>query len=58
MFDAEALVFVADGRFHLEAAMIANPELPALRYDPYARTLTREGYDHARMRATRSAAIA
>ena len=27
----EALVFVADGRFHLEAIMIANPTLPAFR---------------------------
>jgi 2-(3-amino-3-carboxypropyl)histidine synthase len=25
------LVFVADGRFHLEAAMIANPQLDAYR---------------------------
>jgi hypothetical protein len=29
--DADALVFVADGRFHLEAIMIANPQLPAYR---------------------------
>jgi hypothetical protein len=29
--DADALVFVADGRFHLEAIMIANPTLPAYR---------------------------
>ena len=29
---ADALVFVADGRFHLEAIMIANPDLPAYRY--------------------------
>jgi 2-(3-amino-3-carboxypropyl)histidine synthase len=28
---ADALVFVADGRFHLEAIMIANPWLPAYR---------------------------
>ena len=27
----DALVFVADGRFHLEAMMIANPSLPAFR---------------------------
>lgn len=29
---ADVLVFVADGRFHLEAIMIANPWLPAYRY--------------------------
>lgn len=28
----EAIVFVADGRFHLEALMIANPTIPAYRY--------------------------
>jgi 2-(3-amino-3-carboxypropyl)histidine synthase len=44
---ADALVFLADGRFHLEAFMIANPGLPAYRYDPYGRHLTLEQYDHA-----------
>lgn len=28
---ADAIVFVADGRFHLEAIMIANPTIPAYR---------------------------
>jgi 2-(3-amino-3-carboxypropyl)histidine synthase len=55
---ADAIVFVADGRFHLEAIMIANPSIPAYRYDPYARELTRERYDHVGMRAARRAAIA
>jgi hypothetical protein len=27
--------------------MIANPAIPAFRYDPYGRVLTREHYDHA-----------
>ena len=30
--DTEAIVFVADGRFHLEAIMIANPAIPAYRW--------------------------
>ena len=47
------IVFVADGRFHLEALMIANPDIPAYRYDPYARVLTRERYDHEDMRRVR-----
>ena len=55
--DCEAVVFVADGRFHLEAIMIANPDTPAYRYDPYARTFTREQYDHDGMRAVRRSAI-
>jgi 2-(3-amino-3-carboxypropyl)histidine synthase len=54
---ADVAVFVADGRFHMEALMIANPALPAFRYDPYARTLLRETYDHAGMRASRAAAV-
>jgi len=54
---ADAIVFVADGRFHLEAIMIANPTIPAYRYDPYARKLTREYYDQAGMRAARQAAV-
>lgn len=29
--DTDALVFVADGRFHLESIMIANPTVPAFR---------------------------
>ena len=53
----DGIFFVADGRFHLEAMMIANPGVPAFRYDPYSRELTRERYDHQGMRAARRAAI-
>ena len=31
------MLFIADGRFRLEAAMIANPNLRVLRYDPYSK---------------------
>ncbi|CAL8464545.1 g4080 [Coccomyxa elongata] len=55
--DADAIVFVADGRFHLEAIMIANPAIPAYRYDPYGRVLTLERYDQAGMRAVRRRAV-
>lgn len=54
---AEALVFVADGRFHLEAFMIANPGIKAFRYDPYLGVLFLEEYDHAGMKAARRQAI-
>ena len=53
----DAILFLADGRFHLEAIMIANPDVPAYRYDPYGKTMTRERYDHAGMRAARRAAV-
>lgn len=54
---ADAIVFVADGRFHLEAIMIANPAIPAYRYDPYERKLTIEQYDHTGMLQVRRKAI-
>ncbi|KAF5397329.1 Diphthamide biosynthesis protein 1 [Paragonimus heterotremus] len=53
----DALIYLGDGRFHLESAMIANPLFPAYRYDPYDKSLTREYYDHRLMRARRKAAV-
>ena len=50
---ADAVVYVGDGRFHLEAVMIANPKLRAFRYDPYEKKLTEEFYDHDQMRIVR-----
>lgn len=38
--------------------MIANPSVPAYRYDPYSKVLSREHYDHQRMQANRQEAIA
>lgn len=55
--DANQLVYVADGRFHLESAMIANPTLPAYRYDPYSKSFTKETYEHRIMLAQRRAAV-
>ncbi|XP_073902686.1 2-(3-amino-3-carboxypropyl)histidine synthase subunit 1 isoform X3 [Castor canadensis] len=56
--EVEAIVYLGDGRFHLESVMIANPSVPAYRYDPYSKILSREHYDHQRMQATRQEAIA
>jgi 2-(3-amino-3-carboxypropyl)histidine synthase len=55
--DANTLVYVADGRFHLESAMIANPTLAAYRYDPYSKSFTREAYAHGTMLRQRRAAV-
>jgi 2-(3-amino-3-carboxypropyl)histidine synthase len=33
--------------------MIANPHIPAFRYDPYSKKVTRERYDHNRMKEIR-----
>ncbi|XP_052052069.1 2-(3-amino-3-carboxypropyl)histidine synthase subunit 1 isoform X1 [Apodemus sylvaticus] len=56
--EVEAVVYLGDGRFHLESVMIANPNVSAYRYDPYSKVLSREYYDHQRMQATRQEAIA
>jgi 2-(3-amino-3-carboxypropyl)histidine synthase len=53
----KVIVFVADGRFHLEAAMIANPSYEAYRYDPYAKLLTQEWYDTIKMKKLRYQSI-
>ncbi|KAK3630408.1 Diphthamide biosynthesis protein 1 [Elasticomyces elasticus] len=42
----DLILYLGDGRFHLESAMIHNPSLPAYRYDPYSRRMTHETYDH------------
>ncbi|AET38801.1 2-(3-amino-3-carboxypropyl)histidine synthase Ecym_3310 [Eremothecium cymbalariae DBVPG len=53
----DAIVYVGDGRFHLESAMIHNPEISAFRYDPYSRKFTLEGYDQKQLVELRSSAI-
>lgn len=58
--DTDAVVFVCDGRFHLESAMIQNPHVKQgfFRYDPYYKTLTQEGFAYDDMHKQRRAAIA
>ena len=55
--DADLLIYLGDGRFHLESAMIANPSLKAYRYDPYSKVFSAESYDHALMKKNRIAEI-
>ncbi|TFK43176.1 diphthamide synthesis protein [Crucibulum laeve] len=55
--EADALIYLGDGRFHLESIMIANPTVPAFRYDPYTKKLTRERYDHHEMQTVRDDAV-
>ncbi|EGO01709.1 hypothetical protein SERLA73DRAFT_103652 [Serpula lacrymans var. lacrymans S7.3] len=55
--DVDALIYLGDGRFHLESIMIANPTVPAFRYDPYSKKLTRERYNHEEMRTVRDEAV-
>ncbi|KAI0796761.1 diphthamide synthesis protein [Abortiporus biennis] len=55
--DVDALIYLGDGRFHLESIMIANPSVPAFRYDPYSKKFTRERYNHSEMRTVRDQAV-
>lgn len=54
---ADAILYLGDGRFHLESMMIANPTIPAFAYDPYNKLMTVEKYEHEKMRGTRKEAI-
>jgi len=53
----DMILYLGDGRFHLESIMIHNPNIPAYRYDPYARTLTHETYGHKEMQDVRRRAV-
>lgn len=53
----DAIVYVADGRFHLESIMIANPGVPAYKYDPHSKLFTIEEYDNVKMLAIRKGQI-
>lgn len=55
----DGILYVGDGRFHLEAIMIANPHLQGayFRYDPYSKRFSLEGYNHQEMHNRRLAAI-
>lgn len=56
---ADMILYLGDGRFHLESILIASPSLRAYtyRYDPYTRRLTHEGYGHEEMHSLRRDAI-
>ncbi|KAJ2805204.1 Diphthamide biosynthesis protein 1 [Coemansia helicoidea] len=56
--DIDVIVYLGDGRFHLESIMIHNPELPAYAYNPYNKRFTRERYSHDEMQSLRQNAIA
>lgn len=54
---ADIVVYLGDGRFHLESIMISNPEIKAYKYDPYSKKFTFEKYDHNTMQDVRKASI-
>nr|MBE5724750.1 putative diphthamide biosynthesis protein 1 [Cucujiformia] len=53
----DAVIYLGDGRFHLEAVMIANSKIESYRYDPYKKEFTREYYEHEWMNSIRKKSI-
>nr|MBE5724772.1 putative diphthamide biosynthesis protein 1 [Cucujiformia] len=49
----DVIIYLGDGRFHLESIMIANPKIEAYRYDPYEKEFTKEYYDYNEMNSIR-----
>lgn len=54
---AAAVIFVGDGRFHIESCMIRNSHLRFFQYDPFKQQLTREVYQTEQMRVIRAEQI-
>ncbi|XP_013145150.1 PREDICTED: diphthamide biosynthesis protein 1 [Papilio polytes] len=50
---SDVIIYLGDGRFHLESVMIANPSIPAYKYDPYEKKFTSEVYEHKLMQTNR-----
>jgi 2-(3-amino-3-carboxypropyl)histidine synthase len=53
----DVVIFIADGRFHLESVMIQNPHVLFFRYDPFNKKLFREQYNHEILHRQRQQAI-
>nr|MBE5724737.1 putative diphthamide biosynthesis protein 1 [Cucujiformia] len=53
----DVIIYLGDGRFHLESIMIANPKVQAYRYDPYDKEFTKEYYDYKEMNLIRKAFV-
>jgi 2-(3-amino-3-carboxypropyl)histidine synthase len=51
------VIFVCDGRFHMESAMISNPTLTFYQYNPYTKILSLERYDTKLMKEIRLSMI-
>ena len=55
--DIQKILYVGDGRFHIESIMISNPQISAFCYDPYSKILSKHEYDHDLMQSQRLEAI-
>ena len=51
--DKTIVIFVCDGRFHMESLMIQNPQLPFYQYNPFTKIISIEEYDTELMKKIR-----
>lgn len=51
------ILFIADGRFHLESVLIHNPGIKAFRFDPFTKCISEESYDIVSLHNTRQDVI-
>ena len=51
------VIFICDGRFHMESAMIANPSLIFYQYNPFLKIITLEKYEVELMKSVRQQMI-
>ena len=55
---SDTVVYLCDGRFHMEAVMIANPKHKYFQYNPYTKKMTIEMYGFDQMIAVRQEELA
>ena len=53
----DTVLFLGDGRFHIESTMIRNPHLTFFQYNPYTVRFTKEIYNVEEMHAIRKAEV-
>lgn len=51
------IIFICDGRFHMESLMISNPQMTFYQYNPFLKELSLEEYDTELMIKTRKSII-
>ena len=53
----DVVIFIGDGRFHIESTMIRNPHLKFFQFNPYTRRFTEEVYQVEQMKSIRKAEV-
>ena len=55
--EGDTVIFIGDGRFHIESTMIRNPHLNFYQYNPYSNKFTEEKYEVDEMKTIRKAEV-